>query len=70
MDGQLFYGETITRHHQQILNAEPGWEDVVQQYDIRWMLVPVDEPIARLLLIHPGWEILYQDDTALIARKR
>ena len=69
MDGQLFYGETITRHHQQILNAEPGWEDVVQQYDIRWMLVPVDKPIARFLLIHPGWKILYQDDTALIARK-
>jgi hypothetical protein len=70
MDGQLFYGETITRQHQQILNADPGWEDVIRQYNIRWMIVPVDEPIARLLLIHPGWENLYLDATALITRKR
>jgi hypothetical protein len=70
MDGQLFYGETITRQHGQVVKAEAGWEDVIAQYDIRWMLVPTEEPIARILLIHPGWEILYQDDTAIIARKR
>ncbi|KAF0108700.1 MAG: hypothetical protein FD146_586 [Anaerolineaceae bacterium] len=71
IDGQLdFYGETLTRQHEQVVKAEAGWEDVIQQYDIQWMLVPVDEPIARLLLIHPGWEIVYQDDTAIIARRR
>ncbi len=70
MDGQLFYGEIITRQHQQILNAEPGWEEVAQQYDIQWMLVPVKAPIARVLQIDPSWDNLYQDQSAVIFRKR
>jgi hypothetical protein len=70
MDGQLFYGEALTRQHQQVLNADPGWEDVIAQYDIQWMLVPADEPISRLLQLEPGWNLLYQDETATIFRKR
>ena len=71
MDGQLdFYGETLTRRHQQLIKADPGWEQVVEAYGIDWMLVPVDEPIARVLVVHPDWITLYEDDVAVIFSKR
>jgi hypothetical protein len=70
MDGQLFYGETLTRQHQQVLNADPGWEDVIRQYNICWLLVPVDATIAKVLQKDPAWTLLYQDRTAVIFRKR
>jgi hypothetical protein len=70
IDGNLLYPVSLIRQHQQVLNAEPGWENVIAQYDIQWMLVPADEPISRLLPLHPDWEIVYQDETAIIARRR
>lgn len=70
IDGQFFYGETLIRQHQEILNADPGWEGVIQQYDIRWMLVPFDSIIAKVLQKDSGWAVLYQDQTAAIFRLR
>ena len=70
IDGQFFYGETLIRQHEEILNADPGWEDVIQQYDIRWMLVPADSTIAKVLQEDSGWLLLYQDQTADLFRLR
>jgi hypothetical protein len=71
MDGQLdFYGANITKQHEQVINAEAGWEDIIRSYDIEWMMVPTDTPISRILLIHPNWNIIYQDVTTIIARKQ
>jgi len=71
IDGQLdFYGEEFTREYKQILSADEGWEDLVAQYDIAWMLIPPDEPLAILLRTDPGWARLYEDQTAVIFRKR
>lgn len=70
MDGQLdFYGETLTRQHQQLLNADPGWEDIIQQYKIQWVIIRPDRTLAHILEISPGWVTLYQDQTAIIFRK-
>ena len=70
IDGQFFYGETTIRQHEEIMNAEPGWEAVVQQYGIRWMLVPADSTIAKVLQKDSGWLLLYQDQTADLFRLR
>jgi len=70
IDGQFFYGETLIRQHQEILNADPGWEDVIRQYGIQWMLVPLDSTLAKVLEKDSGWVILYEDQTAVIFRKR
>ncbi len=70
IDGQLdFYGETLTQQHQQVINADQGWEDVVRQYKIQWMLVPTNSTIAKVLQKDPTWTILYQDQTSVIYRQ-
>lgn len=53
------------------LNAQkltPGWEQVFVQYNIEWVLMPVDSILSQELA-RSGWKIIYQDTTAVILRK-
>ncbi|RJP49035.1 MAG: hypothetical protein C4557_11970 [Anaerolineaceae bacterium] len=66
MDSQTdFYGESLTRDYSQIVNARNGWEAKMKEYEIDWVIVSNDSPLATAL----DWEILYQDETAAILRK-
>ena len=70
LDGQMIYIEPLVRDYEQVLHADPGWEKTVDQYDIQWILVPVNERIVLTLLENPKWQMLYEDQTAIIFRKR
>jgi len=71
IDGQLdFYGEEFTKKYEQILSADKGWEDLVTQYNIEWVLIPPNAPLAIELRNNPSWANLYQDRTAVIFRQR
>ena len=71
IDGQLdFYGEAFTRQYQQIMTAGAGWQQLLDRYNVRWLLVPPNEPVALLLENDPAWSVIYQDKTAVIIRRR
>jgi hypothetical protein len=71
MDGQTdFYGERLTRQHDQILEAQDGWQAVVDEYNIEWMIVSTDSRIVLQLEDSSAWNIVYRDDTATILRKQ
>jgi hypothetical protein len=70
LDGQMIYIEPLVRDYEKIINATPGWEETLTQYNIQWVLVPDNEQVVQALLQDPGWQILYEDSTAVIfARK-
>lgn len=67
IDGQTdFYGEELTRQYEQVLTLSQGWEQVFRQYHIRWVLMPADEPLTSHLKDSPGWQVDYQDETAVL----
>jgi hypothetical protein len=71
IDGQLdFYGEAFTRQYVQIMTAGDGWENLLVQYNVQWMIVPPKQPIALILQNDPAWLVLFQDQTAIVIRKR
>jgi len=49
-------------------NLDPSWEQVFVQYNIEWIIMPVDSILGQELA-RSGWKILYQDTTAVILRK-
>jgi len=70
LDSQTdFYGEALTRDYNQIINAQNDWETKLKKYDIDWVIVPGDAPLAQALEVEYHWRILYQDDTSVILRK-
>jgi hypothetical protein len=67
IDGQTdFYGESLTRQYEQVITLAPGWQQVFEQYHVRWVLIPVDEPLVGVLIEQPGWSVAYQDETAVL----
>jgi len=71
IDGQLdFYGEDFTMKYEQILLAVDGWQTLMVNFGIAWVLIPPNEPLALVLQLDPAWKNIYEDSTAVIFRIR
>ena len=67
IDGQTdFYGEHLTRQYEQVLTLSPGWQQVLTEYKVGWLLLPPEEALAQTLLADPGWQVAYRDETAVL----
>jgi hypothetical protein len=70
IDGQMIYVESLVREYFQILNAEDGWNDTLQYYEIEWILVPNKARIVYELRHSTQWSLIYEDDIAVILRQQ
>ncbi len=71
MDGQTdFYGEPLTRQYEQVITLSPGWQDVLRQYHVTWVIMPLEAPLTQTLLAEPAWQVLYRDSTAVLLQMR
>ena len=63
IDGRLeLYAETpVVRAYFKLMRTEAGWEQALEAYQIRWVLVEAREPLAQALSTSPGWEIVRLD---------
>jgi hypothetical protein len=59
----------ITRDYETVITLQEGWQDVLQDHNIEWAILPLRGPLAEELSIL-GWESVYQDQTAIIVVKR
>lgn len=70
IDGQTdFYGETFTREYAQVMKLEDGWENVLNKYDVSWVIVESHRSLIPSLQSDLDWQIVYQDDTTTILHK-
>ena len=47
-----------------VLEVKPGWDTVLEQYDVRFVLVPPDHALASALQLSPEWTRVYADPVA------
>jgi hypothetical protein len=67
IDGQTgFYGEALTREYEQVITMSAEWHDVLDKYQVSWVLMPVESDLARLLADDRDWKLVYSDQTAAI----
>jgi len=67
IDGQTdFYGEELTREYLTVVNATPGWEEILDRFDVEWVIVRPQRPISRWLESRAGWERIFEDSTAVV----
>lgn len=70
LDSQTdFYGEKLVREYEQVITASQGWESVLNRYEVTWVILPPKTRLSEALQNRPGWELVYKDETAIIARK-
>lgn len=69
MDGHThIYSEALTREYETILTLREGWQELFKKHEVQWAIVRKGSAVAESLT-EINWEILYQDDTAIILGK-
>lgn len=67
IDGQTdFYGELLTRQYEQVITLSPGWEEVLQEYQVNWVLMPTQSKLVEHLQILEDWDTVYRDHVSTI----
>jgi hypothetical protein len=49
------YSEAFLRDYATVIGLQPGWQQVLDRYNVRWAIVPADAPITQMLALSPGW---------------
>jgi hypothetical protein len=67
IDGRLdMYGEADIREYFQVTRIEQGWEDVIQKYNIRWIIFDAKTSLSSFLYQRKEWKLIYADKVANI----
>jgi hypothetical protein len=62
IDGRSdFYGRDVLETYAQVIGIKPGWDDVLNQYHVQFVLVPPGSPLASILQIRTDWKRVYSD---------
>jgi hypothetical protein len=61
-----FFDEGTLRDYQTLLNAQPGWNEIINGYRIRWLLIPTTTPLAQVIPLAQGW-LCQEIDTQHVA---
>ncbi|MGE5071907.1 MAG: hypothetical protein ACM3MF_00630, partial [Anaerolineae bacterium] len=68
IDGKSDLSGEATRDYLTVQDLGPGWQGILDRYDVRWAIIPTDSALSSRL-IQDGWAVLYQDPTAVILRR-
>ena len=67
IDGQTdFYGEELTREYEKVITLDDGWQDVLDDYRISWVIMPADSVLGTALDESGIWKEGYKDETTEI----
>ncbi len=67
IDGQTdFYGEDLTRQYERVITLGDGWEEILAEYHVAWVIMPTESMLSKELVDHPKWELKYLDRTASV----
>lgn len=70
-DRHDLYGSNRIRRYVTLIHAEPGWQAVLKDWQIRTLLLPTDSTLANLLRELPqDWRIEYEDKVAVVFARR
>src|SRR5262249_51833482 len=70
IDGRSdFYGQTFLQTYAEVADVKPGWQNVLKQYNVNVVLIPVDHALASALQLSPEWKRVYTDSMATIFQR-
>jgi hypothetical protein len=70
MDGRSdFYGDSFLRTYAEVADVKPGWQNVLKQYDVQVVLIPIDHALVSALQLSREWKRVYTDSMATIFQR-
>jgi hypothetical protein len=65
-DRHDFYGEAFIKEYLEARNATWRWQEPLDKYQVRWVLIATDCPLAGVLKENKGWRAAYDDGRAIV----
>ncbi len=66
IDGRTdLYDDELVSDWVKAVQAQPGWQEVLDRWEVRLVLLEPDRPIVSKLEIE-GWQLLYKDEQAVL----
>ena len=70
-DRHDLYGSGRFREYWVLIQAQPGWRELLAKWQIRTLVLPTGSTLASLLRVLPQeWQIVYEDGVAVVIEKR
>jgi len=70
-DRHDLYGSDRIRQYLILTQAEPGWHNVLEAWQIRTVVLPIDSTLANLLRELPqDWRVAYEDKVSVVFERR
>jgi hypothetical protein len=60
------YGDRLVAHYRSMIRAEPGWQQLVDRYEISWVFLKPAAALAFALGKQPDWRSVYEDGEAVV----
>ncbi|HEY6872536.1 MAG TPA: hypothetical protein VI298_07425 [Geobacteraceae bacterium] len=60
------YGSARLKEYNKVVGFDNGWEDVLNKYQMRWIIYNANSALSRFLLKDDGWRLIYADKVAHI----
>ncbi len=71
IDGRTdLYSDEIISQWLQVMRAEPGWEQILDGYEVNLILVERASLLSRILADNPDWDNVYKDEVAVVYERR
>lgn len=65
-----FYGQDYYNKYGTIVQTEPGWQALLEQFKIKWILMPANAKLANALSNDPNWSMVEKDEASIIYRRK
>jgi len=65
-DRHDLYGAQFFQDYLKIVLVRPGWEKVLDEKQVNWVLVPSESSLANIMRLTPEWTLTHEDGTAVL----
>jgi hypothetical protein len=71
IDGRTdLYMDGVIDQWLQVARAEAGWQQVLHEYGVRLVLIEQGSTLDRVLELDREWEVVYEDDLAVVYQRK
>ena len=60
------YGTEKLKEYLKVARVKPGWDEVLQKYNIDWIIYNANSPLSMFLMERDDWKLIYADKVANI----
>jgi len=60
------YGIERLKEYIKVMGFNPGWEKIIEKYNIKWIIFNADSALSRFLMGKNEWRLIYADKVAHI----